>query len=87
MTDAQQFIARRRTAYVKAFANTFGEEVLADLARFCRAGASTFDPDPRIHALLEGRREVYLRIMDHLHLTEDELLAKYAGQRKGKQND
>lgn len=53
--DVKEFLARRRTAYVKTFANAFGEETLADLARFCRAGASTFDPDPRVHALLEGQ--------------------------------
>jgi len=45
---------------------TSGERVLADLARFCRANESTFHADPRTHALLEGRREVWLRICGFL---------------------
>lgn len=73
----QQFLARRRTAYVKTFLTPFGDEVLRDLARFCRAHSSTFHPDPRAHALAEGRREVWLRIAQHLHLTEDELWRIY----------
>ena len=40
-----------------------GQKVLADLRKFCRGDRSTFDADPRIHALLEGRREVFLRIL------------------------
>lgn len=52
--------------------------VLTDLATFCRAGKSTFDPDSRTHALLEGRKEVWLRIAQHLGYTEDELYAVFA---------
>lgn len=51
--------------------------VMEDLAVFCRANESTFSADPRVHALLEGRREVFLRIMDHIGLTPDEFFAKY----------
>ncbi len=47
------------------------QEVLADLAAFCRADASTFDDDPRRHALLEGRREVWLRIARGLRLDKE----------------
>lgn len=47
--------------------------VLADLKRFCRADQPCFDPDPRVHALLEGRREVWLRIASALALTDDEI--------------
>lgn len=69
-----QFISRRRTAYVKTFTATpFGEEVLRDLALFCRANESCFHPDPRSHAVAEGRREVWLRIQKHLNLTDEEL--------------
>ncbi|ARS27619.1 Bbp19 family protein [Sphingomonas sp. KC8] len=42
--------------------------VLADIARFCRADETCFDADPRTHALLEGRREVWLRIQAALKL-------------------
>jgi S-adenosylmethionine:diacylglycerol 3-amino-3-carboxypropyl transferase len=54
-----------------------GERVLKDLARFCRANASTaiVSPlsrtvDPLASAIAEGRREVYLRIIRHLYLDE-----------------
>lgn len=45
--------------------------MLADLAKFCRANESTFDADPRIHALLEGRREVFLRIINFLSIDSE----------------
>jgi|688.fasta_scaffold636488_2 hypothetical protein len=74
---ARQYLARRRTAYVKTFQGPFGEEVLADLAKFCRANQSTFHSDPRVHAVAEGRREVWLRISQHLNLTDDQLWRMY----------
>lgn len=52
--------------------------VLADLAAFCRKDESTFHADPRIHALLEGRREVLLRISAYLELTVEQLYDRYA---------
>jgi hypothetical protein len=55
--------------------------VLEDLSKFCRANDSTFHMDARLHAALEGRREVYLRIMDQLKLSHDEICKKYG---KGK---
>jgi hypothetical protein len=62
-----------------------GFAILKDLARFCRANESTFNPDPRTHALLEGRREVWLRIQEHLQLTTEQIYAlhpiKALGQR------
>lgn len=70
---ARQFLAQRRTAYVKTFLNPYGDEVLRDLARFCRAHQSTFHTDARAHAVAEGRREVWLRIQQHLRLSDDEL--------------
>lgn len=63
----------------QAFETTFNLEsidaklVMKDLARFCRANESTFHPDPRVHAVLEGRREVWLHIQKYLNLTPDEL--------------
>lgn len=71
--ELQQYFARRRTAYVKTFANPFGEEVLRDLAKFCRAHDTTFKADPREHALLEGRREVWLRIQEHIQFSDQEI--------------
>ncbi len=72
------FLRQRSQAYNQVFArNIPTETVLDDLARFCRAGSSTFDPDPRVHALLEGRKEVWTRIANHLNMTEDQLYAVY----------
>lgn len=56
------------------------QAVLIDLARFCRANNSCFDADPRKHAVAEGRREVWLRIANHLRLSPTELYAIYSGR-------
>lgn len=67
---------RRKRAYVALFHGDNGKPtpmadiVLGDLRDFCRARETTFDEDPRTHALLEGRREVWLRIAGHLHIDE-----------------
>ena len=74
---AKDFLSRRRTAYVKAFLNPYGQEVLQDLAKICRANQTTFHSDARVHAVAEGRREVWLRISQHLSLTDDDLWRIY----------
>lgn len=74
---AKSYLFRRRTAYVKTFLTPFGDEVLSDLARFCRAHETTFHVDPRAHAVAEGRREVWLRITRHLNLTDEQLWKLY----------
>lgn len=73
--DAKAFLEQRRLAYLRTFLteDADNQAVLADLALFCRAEESTFHPDPRIAAQLDGRREVYLRIMQHLKLSEEHL--------------
>lgn len=58
------------------------DSVLIDLAKFCRAHESTFHADARLHAVAEGRREVWLRIEQHLQLTSEELWNLYP-KRKG----
>lgn len=62
----------------------FAKLVLKDLARFCRAHESTFHADPRRHALLEGRREVILRIGEYLQLSPDELFELHKVKEMGK---
>jgi hypothetical protein len=76
--QARAYLSRRRTAYVKTFTGPFGGEVLEDLAKFCRATETTFHPDPRVHAVAEGRKEVWLRIQRHLQLSDDQLWALHA---------
>lgn len=77
----EQMLRERQVAYQRVFGDPIRSAdvaiVLRDLAAFCRAGNSTFHADARLHALLEGRREVWLRIRDHVDLRLDELTAKY----------
>jgi len=75
-----EFLRQRKKAYQLALTSPAGQEVLQDLMEFCRAKKPCFDPDPRIHAVLEGRREVWLRIEEHLERTSSELYRLYTGQ-------
>lgn len=68
------FLRRRQSAYRTLFSGPIADIVLADLAVFCRAATSTFHPDPRVHAVAEGRREVWLRIQNHLNLSDEQML-------------
>jgi hypothetical protein len=73
------FLSRRQQAYRFVFSqeSEYGKLVLRDLANFCRAQDSAFHADPRAHALLEGRREVWLRIEKHLNLDQQTLWKTY----------
>ena len=73
-------LMNRRFAYIAVFRNPHGDNVLRDLARFCRAFSSTGNPDPYVAARLDGRREVWLRISEHLNLSPDELWKLYSGR-------
>ncbi len=66
----------RQVSYQHALGGAPGQAVLEDLAWFCRADQTTFHPDPRVHALMEGRREVWLRIKEHLDLDLEDLLRR-----------
>lgn len=82
MMDLLAKLRRRRYAYRRLFfgengLNADGQIVLADLAKFCRANNSTAivspvsrSVDPIAMAMAEGRREVWLRLMAHLHIDE-----------------
>lgn len=78
--EAHDLLARRKDDYVATFMTMAGQRVMKDLMRFCRATETCFDPDPRIHAALEGRREVILRVINHINLEPDQLLDIYAGK-------
>ena len=75
----RQLLMTRRHQYQMCFRSPPGQAVLRDLAPFCRAHRSTFHEDARAHAMAEGRREVWLRIANHLHMTPEELWALYSG--------
>lgn len=77
---AKRFLWKRQHNYQATFESPTGKVVLADLAVFCRAGESTFHENDRAAALAEGRREVWLRIAHHLHLTEEQIWKLYDGR-------
>lgn len=70
-----RYFQRRSVAYKRVFVkeSVYVQDVLADLAKFCRAHTTTFHKDERTHALLEGRKEVFLRIMENLNLSHEEI--------------
>jgi hypothetical protein len=78
----KQSVSDRKRAYSMAFTGTHGDEVMKDLAMFCRAEESCFHPDARVHAVMEGRREVWLHIKQQLNLSEVELFARLPINRK-----
>lgn len=73
-----RILRSRQEAYRRVFASSGDLDVVfGDLSRFCRGDRTAFDADPRVHALLTGRQEVWIRIMDHLRLPLDELIERY----------
>lgn len=59
--------------------------ILADLAQFCRANSTSFTPgDPHTSTHLEGRREVFTRIVGYIGLNE---LAIYKLEEEEMMND
>lgn len=81
-----EWLSARQRAYLRAFRMTeaSGEMVLTDLATFCRANESCVVPGDRDRTyLLEGRREVWLRIQAHLNLTDEQLVAQFTRPAKG----
>lgn len=73
----QALLHTRAGAYKTIFSgsNAAGNIIFRDLIGFCRGLDTTFHEDPRLHALLEGRREVLMRIAQHCNLSFDDLWA------------
>lgn len=81
------FLRGRKRDYQHTFMSPAGQRTLQDLMVFCRANETTFHDDARKHAVLEGRREVYLRIQSHLNLTTEQLFDLYAGRTMQQQQE
>jgi hypothetical protein len=79
--DAMAFFSLKKRHYQQTFNKIQPSDmiVLSDLAKFCRAGESTFHPDPRVAANLDGRREVFLHIAQYLNLTVEQIVQLHAG--------
>lgn len=84
---ARNYLSQRQRAYKLVFTGVAANTVLQDLSRFCRANQSCFHPDERVNALMEGRREVWLRIMEHLKLTEEQLADIHIPSQRKANND
>jgi hypothetical protein len=81
---AKEVLADRQRAYMLVFGTEAGKAVLADLAVFCRANETCVVPGDRDRTyVLEGRREVFLRIRDHLDSTVEQLLEKFTRPAQG----
>lgn len=79
---ALAYVTGRSTAYRLTFNDEQPADVAVqkDLARFCRANETCVVPgDPVATAILEGRREVWLRIQQHKNLTPEQLFRLYGG--------
>lgn len=80
------FFKRRKTNYQLACNQPATQEMLIDLAQFCRANETcvVLDSSGRVDdaftKILEGRREVWLRIEQHLNLTPSQLYLLYTGK-------
>ena len=86
--ELKAIFADRQRAYQLAFKEAAGQAVLADLATFCRARETCVIPGDRDRTyVLEGRREVYLRIRDHLDLTAEQLVEIYTTPAIGAQGN
>lgn len=79
----QDFLLRRKQSYRLTFKGIYGEQVLEDLAKFCRAHETTVSQDEKMMWVLEGRREVWLRIQHQLQLSEEELWKLYMRNQDG----
>jgi hypothetical protein len=80
MNKLYEYYHARAIAYGRTFGgekNPLAEIILEDLAKFCRANETTFHPDARVSAVLEGRREVWLRVQEFMTLNAEQLLEKY----------
>lgn len=85
MINIRNLIQRRRNAYRAVFMpgeelGPAAKDVLADLRRFCRATSTpavvspvTQQVDPVGTGIAIGRQEVWMRIMQHLHIDDADL--------------
>jgi hypothetical protein len=81
IAKTRQFLFQRQDSYRSTFTAPSAYFVMRDLAKFCRAHDSTFHLEPNVAARLDGRREVWLRIAQHLNLTPEQLWELYGGSR------
>jgi hypothetical protein len=85
MSQTLVFLGLRKKSYQSVFgpAGAAGSEAMKDLASFCFAAKTTADPNRDLSLIKQGRREVWLRICEHLHLQPEELAVLYGAVTAG----
>ena len=79
MRETLSFLGTRAKSYQSVFGESgaYGSAAMKDLASFCFAFETTADPQRDLSLIKQGRREVWLRIQQHLHLQPEELARLY----------
>lgn len=67
----------RQRVYNLVFDNEMGKQVLAELRRFCCATRTTFSNCPYETARNEGRREVFLQIINAMKIDFEDNVYNY----------
>lgn len=81
MVNILDYLRTRKTAYQQSLLSPAGQQVLQDLAVFCRANETAAVPgNEHLTWAAIGRREVWLRIQQHLNLTTEQLAELYSGR-------
>lgn len=85
MAETLTFLGLRKKSYQSIFgpSGAIGSDAMKDLAKFCYAAKSTAVPNRDLSMVLQGRREVWLRISEHLHLEPEELSTLYGAVTAG----
>jgi hypothetical protein len=85
-TATIEYLRQRKTSYFFGFKALMqrvkptpqADMMIADLARFCRATSDITGTTDRETYILIGRRQVWLRIMEHHYLSPEELYDLYS---------
>jgi len=73
-------LLERQSAYKRTFGGPLAAHILEDLADFCHFNEAGYHPDRRMTDVLIGRREVFLRIVQNLELSPDDMFELATGE-------
>jgi hypothetical protein len=83
--EALRYFSEWKAAYQAAFGeNARALPAFVDLARFCHARETcVIRGDRDLSLVMEGRRQVYLRVMNFIELTPEELVVLHTRRLEG----